>query len=55
MEIEWLVTDVTAMGSSGRAENAILGVVVSGCVLGQSRSFLWSGNHFVVLDPPLEL
>ena len=30
MKIEWLVTNVTAIGSSGRAEDAILGVVVAG-------------------------
>ena len=27
---------------------------VAGCVLGQSRSCLWSLGHFVVQEPPLE-
>ena len=33
MKIEWLVTDVTAIGSPGRAESAILGVVLAERVL----------------------
>ena len=48
MKIEWLVADVTAVGSLDRAEHATLGVVLAGRVFGQSRSFLWSGSHFVV-------
>ena len=52
MKIESLVTDVTAIGSPGRAGcamvGAILGVIVAGRVFGQSRSFLWSRRHFVV-------
>ena len=55
MKIEWLVADVTAVGSLDRAERAILGVIVAGRVFGQFRSFLWSGSHFVVWEPPLEL
>ena len=42
------VADVTAVGSLDRAERAISGVFEAGRVFGQSRSFLWSGNHFVV-------
>ena len=48
MKIEWLINDVTAIGSSGRAEHVILGVILAGCVFGQSRSFLWLRRHFVV-------
>ena len=48
MKIEWLVADATAVGSLDRAERAFLGVVVSGRVFGQSRSFLWSRRHFVM-------
>jgi len=55
VKIEWLVADVTAVGSLDRAERAILGVIVAGRVFGQFRSFLYSGSHFVVWEPPLEL
>ena len=48
VKIEWLVADVTAVGSLDRAECAILGVIVAGRVFGQSRSFLWSGGRFVL-------
>ena len=48
MKIEWLVTDVTAIESSDRAEHAIFEVIVTGRAFGQSRSLLWSGSHFVV-------
>ena len=47
MKIEWLVADVTAVGSLDRAKHANLGVIVAGGVFGKSRSFLWSGSHFV--------
>ena len=55
MKIESLVADVTAVGSLDRDERAILGVFVAGLVFGPSRSCLWSGSHFVVWEPPLEL
>ena len=55
MKTEWLVTDVIAVGSPGKAEHAILGVILAGRVFGQSRSFLWSGSHFMMYEPPLEL
>ena len=32
MKIEWLVANVTAVGFLDRAERAILGVIVAGCV-----------------------
>ena len=48
VKIECLVADVTAVGSHDRAKRAILGVFVAGRVFGQSRSFLWSGSHFVM-------
>ena len=48
VKIEWLVADVTAVGSLDRAERAIVGVIVAGRVFGQIRSFLWLGRHFVV-------
>ena len=35
MKIEWLVTDVTAIGPPVRAEHAILGVILAGRVFGQ--------------------
>ena len=54
-KIEMLVADVTSVGSPGRAERAIFGVISAGRVFGQSMSFLWSGSHFVMKEPPLEL
>ena len=53
MTIEWLLADVTAVGSLVRAERAILGVIVAGRVFGPSGSCLWSGSHFVVWEPQL--
>ena len=53
--MEWLDADVTAVGSFDRAEHAILGVIVAGRVFVQFRSFSWSGSHFVVWEPALEL
>ena len=47
MKIEWLVDNVTAVGSLDKAERAILGVIVTGRVFGRSRSYLWSGSRFV--------
>ena len=55
MKIEWLVADMTAVGSLDRAERAILGVIVAGRVFDQFRTFLWSVSHIVVQEPPLEL
>ena len=48
MNIEWLVANVTAVGSLDGAERAILGLMEAGRVFGQSRSYLWSRNRFVV-------
>ena len=48
MKIEWLVADVTAVGSLDRAERAILEVVLAGRVFDQTRWLLLSGSHFVV-------
>ena len=45
MKTQWLVTDVTAIGSPGRAERAILGVILAGCVFGQFRTYLLSLNE----------
>ena len=47
MKMEWLVADVTAVGSLDRAERAILGPIVAGRVFVQSRPFLWWGSNFV--------
>ena len=55
MKIEWLAANVTAVGSLDRAERDILGVIVAERVFGQFRWYLWSGSHFVVWEPPLEL
>ena len=36
MKIEWLVSDVTAVGSPDRSERAILGMIVAGRFLANS-------------------
>ena len=46
VKIQWLVTDVTAVRSLDRAECAILGVVLAGCVFGPFRTYI-----FVVTEP----
>ena len=48
MKIDWLVTDVTAIGSPDRADYAILGVSLAGRCFGQFRPFFVIGDHFVV-------
>ena len=48
VKIEWLISDVMAVGSPARAERAILGLILAGRVFGQARSCLWSGARFVV-------
>ena len=48
MKIEWLVTDVTAVGSPPRTECAILGVILTWRVFGQFRQYLWLLSHFVM-------
>ena len=53
MKMKLLVTDVTAIGTPSRAECAVLGVILAWRVFGQSRSYLWSGSHFVVKNPLL--
>ena len=55
MKIELLVLDVAAVRYPDRAKCAILGVILTGRVFGQSGSFLWSGSHFAVWEPPLGL
>ena len=54
MKIEWLVTNVTAIGLSGRAECAILEVILARCVFGQFRPYLQTGRHFVRQESPDE-
>ena len=48
MKKEWLVTDVTTVGSPDRAERAILEVILDGRFFGQFRPYLWSGSNFVM-------
>ena len=54
MKLEWLVTDVTAGGSSDRGGRAILGGVLAGRVFGQFRPHCGSGSHLGMEEPPLE-
>ena len=44
MKIEWLVTDVTAVGSPDRAERAILGVILAGHFLAGSGQICGRGG-----------
>ena len=55
MKIEWLVTDVTTIGSPDRAERAILGLILAWRVFAQFRTYLWWESPFVMQKPPLEL
>ena len=52
MDIEWLVTDVTAVCPAERAEHAILEMLLVGCFLCQFTPFLWSGSHSIALGSP---
>ena len=55
MKIEWLDTDVTADGSSDRADHAILGVILAGRFSCQFRPFfVIRGPLFGVGTPTLE-
>ena len=42
VKIEWVVADVTGVGSLDRAKHAILGVIVAGRLFCQFRLYLWS-------------
>ena len=55
MKMEWSTLDVAPVGSLGRANRAIFGVVLAGPVFSQFRTSLWSLSHFVMLEAPLEL
>ena len=48
MKIEWLVADVTTVGSPDIVERAILNVILAGRCFGQFSPFLWAASHFVV-------
>ena len=48
MKIEWLIANLTAVGSPDRAERATLGVILAGPCFGHVSPFLLSGSHFVV-------
>ena len=48
MKIEWLVTDVTTVGSPDRTERAISGVSLVGRCFDQFRPYLWTRSHFVM-------
>ena len=49
MKIEWLVTDALAIGFPGRAERAVLGVVLAGRVFANS----WPIQVIFVAGEPL--
>ena len=54
MKIEWLATDVTAVGSPDIVEHAIFGVILVGRCFDQISVCLCLGSHFVVWETPLE-
>ena len=54
MNIEPLVINVTAVGSSDRAERAILGMILAGRFSGQFRIYLWPGGRFEMYEPPYQ-
>ena len=54
VKIEWLVANVTVIGSPGIAEHAIWGGILAGRVFGQLRTYFWSLSHFEMQEPPLE-
>ena len=43
MKLEWLVTNVTAVGSPDRAERAIFGVILAGRFLANSGRIFGQG------------
>ena len=45
--IEWLIADVTSVGSPARAKCDILEIILD--LFGQFRPLLWSGDHSVIL------
>ena len=47
MKIEWLVTDVTSVGSPDRAERDMFRGIL-GVFWPIQAVFLWSGSHFVM-------
>ena len=48
MKIEWLVTDVTAVGDPDRAKRAILGVILVGHFLANPGRICGQGSHFMM-------
>ena len=51
MKIEWLVANIIVIGPPDRTERGILEMILEFFV--QFRTFLWSGSHFVMYEPPL--
>ena len=47
MKMKLLVTNATAIGPPGKAERAVLGVILAGRVFCQLGTHLWSLMHFV--------
>ena len=48
MKMGLLLTDVTAIASPGRAERAVLGVILAGPVFGQFRTYLCLLSQFLI-------
>ena len=54
MKIEWLVADVTGVGSLDRAERAILRLILGGHFFADLGHFCGQAAPFLVKNPPLE-
>ena len=49
MKIEWLVVNVTAVGSPDAANQAILGIIWAGRFFAiKCRPYLWTASYFVM-------
>ena len=53
MNIEWLVTNVTAVGSPDRAERAVLGLILARCFFANSGCIYSRGATLSCRNPPL--
>ena len=52
MNVEWVVINVTALGSPDRTGRDNFGMISD--IFGQFRPLLWLGSHFVILESSFE-
>ena len=53
--MEWLIPNVMAVGSPGKAEHAILGLILAARVFGQFRTYICCRRAICDVGTPLEL